>query len=275
MSSKRLKRIANEINELEKSIHILKENGIYFHYNEDNMNIIYAMLIGPEKTPYEKGFYFFKFEYPVNYPMEPPVAKYYTQGYLNNPVKKQNYSVRFNPNLYTDGKVCLSMLNTWNGPGWVPTNTLSNVLVAIQALVLNEEPLRNEPGFENSNYLIINEYNKIIQYANIKISVLEMIFNYPKEFSVFENIMCDFFLKNIDFYRNFVLVKNDELKKNIIDSPAYGMKLEINYLILFNKINEMEENIINKKLSNIKIVEDITNIKIVEDITNIKIVEDI
>jgi hypothetical protein len=167
------------------------------------------------------------------------------------------------------------MLNTWSGPGWVPTNTLSNVLVAIQALVLNEEPLRNEPGFENSNYLIINEYNKIIQYANIKISVLEMIFNYPKEFDAFEDIICDFFLKNIDFYRNFVLVKNDEFKKIIIDSPAYSMKLEINYVILFNKINEMEEKIKNKKLSNTKIVEDNSNTKIVEDNSNTEIIQDI
>lgn len=25
------------------------------------------------------------------------------------------HSVRFNPNLYNDGKVCLSVLNTWHG----------------------------------------------------------------------------------------------------------------------------------------------------------------
>ncbi|XP_008484149.1 probable ubiquitin-conjugating enzyme protein 17 [Diaphorina citri] len=25
------------------------------------------------------------------------------------------HSVRFNPNLYNDGKVCLSILNTWHG----------------------------------------------------------------------------------------------------------------------------------------------------------------
>ena len=32
--------------------------------------------------------------------------------------------VRFNPNLYSDGKVCLSLLGTWHGEGWmVPTAT--------------------------------------------------------------------------------------------------------------------------------------------------------
>ncbi len=28
--------------------------------------------------------------------------------------------VRFNPNLYDDGKVCLSLLGTWHGPSWDP-----------------------------------------------------------------------------------------------------------------------------------------------------------
>lgn len=28
--------------------------------------------------------------------------------------------VRFNPNLYNCGKVCLSLLGTWAGPGWDP-----------------------------------------------------------------------------------------------------------------------------------------------------------
>ena len=28
--------------------------------------------------------------------------------------------VRFNPNLYECGKVCLSLLGTWSGPSWNP-----------------------------------------------------------------------------------------------------------------------------------------------------------
>jgi len=33
-----------------------------------------------------------------------------------------------NPNLYADGKVCLSLLGTWSGPGWEKgVSTLSQV----------------------------------------------------------------------------------------------------------------------------------------------------
>ena len=45
--------------------------------------------------------------------------------------------MRFNPNLYNCGKVCLSLLGTWSGPGWDPkASTLLQVLVSIQSLIM-------------------------------------------------------------------------------------------------------------------------------------------
>lgn len=62
--------------------------------------------------------------------------------------------LRLNPNLYDCGKVCLSLLNTWTGQGnerWMPkTSTMLQVLVSIQALILNSKPFFNEPGYETS-----------------------------------------------------------------------------------------------------------------------------
>ena len=245
MSNKRLKRIINEIKELHDSESILENSGIYFHYDESNINYIYAMLVGPEKTPYEKGFYFFRFEYPANYPMQPPIATYCTQGILQNSVTKTQYNVRFNPNLYVCGKVCLSMLNTWAGPGWVPTNTISNVLVAIQALVLNDFPLTNEPGFENAAKKELIRYNDVIEYANIKISVFEMFKKTPLDFICFKDRIKELIIKNMDYYRNFILTKNDEKKDSYIESPAYGMKLYPNYVLLLDELSSIEETILN------------------------------
>ena len=270
MSSKREKRITNEIRELEKSVKILEQSGIYFHYDEININIIYAMLLGPEKTPYEKGFYFFKFEYPLNYPMEPPKTKYCTQGNLRNPHTNAFYQVRFNPNLYVCGKVCLSMLNTWAGPGWVPTNTITNVMVAIQALVLNDYPLQNEPGFENAQKKDLEKYNEIIAYANISTSVIGMINNTPPEFIHFKPKMNEIFMKNMDFYRNFVLTKNDLLQNSVIESPAYGMKVAVNYGQLLYEIGHIEDTIkMTENLENMKISSEVSSEIISEVIENI------
>lgn len=56
---------------------------------------------------------------PPDYPNKPPQVHFLTTG---------NGRVRFNPNLYNTGKVCLSLLGTWAGPGWnAKTSTLLQV----------------------------------------------------------------------------------------------------------------------------------------------------
>ncbi|GBG25451.1 Ubiquitin-conjugating enzyme E2 Z [Hondaea fermentalgiana] len=65
-----------------------------------------------------------------------------------------NGLVRFNPNLYANGKVCLSLLGTWRGGAttnemWTKKSTLIQVLVSIQSAILGAEyPYFNEPGAE-------------------------------------------------------------------------------------------------------------------------------
>lgn len=242
MTSRKIKRIISEIKELENSKEILKESGIYFSFNDEKLDLIYIMFIGPTDTPYENGYYFFELNYPENYPMIPPVMKYCTQGYLPNTNKSDNIKVRFNPNLYTSGKVCLSMLNTWQGPGWVPTNTITNILVAIQALVFNNEPLRNEPGFEDSSSKTIKLYSDVIEFSNFKVSIIDQINHNLGNFEVFREVIKDYFIKNIEKYDLCVdkLCTNKNIKVN---TPVYGMNvyldykdLKINYNILKTKM---------------------------------------
>jgi ubiquitin-protein ligase len=227
MSKRKLKRIINEIKELEDSKDILKQSGIYFNYDESNINNINVMFIGKEGTPYEKGFYFFELKYPDNYPMTPPEMKYNTQGSLFN-TNKQFVKIRFNPNLYTNGKVCLSMLNTWKGPGWVPTNTVTNIFVAIQALVFNEEPLRNEPGFESSDKEIIDCYTKVINFANFKVALIDQINSQNENIVMFKEIMIDYYKTNVEKYDEIInnLCKNENVE---IRTAAYGMNVNLDY----------------------------------------------
>ena len=241
--SRKLKRIMNELKELEESKEILKQSGIYFHYDESNIEKINVMFIGPNETPYEKGFYFFELTYPEEYPMTPPTMKYNTQGLLTSANKKDTIKIRFNPNLYTNGKVCISMLNTWNGPGWVPTNTASNVFVAIQALVFNEHPLRNEPGFENSNESLINIYTKIIEFSNIKVAFIEQANKDLGTYEVFREVINNYIKEYIQYYDSII----EKLSKNInesIQSPAYGMNVYLDYAELKNNYEELKNKII-------------------------------
>ena len=80
---------------------------------------------------------------PSDYPNRAPKVNLATTG---------GGTVRFNPNLYNCGKVCLSLLGTWQGEqgeAWQPkTSTLLQVFISVQALILVPDPFFNEPGYE-------------------------------------------------------------------------------------------------------------------------------
>ena len=122
------------------------------------------MIIGPKDTPYEDGFYLFEFQFPPNYPHSPPTVTYHTNdGLTKNLIQT----------LYRNGKVCISILNTWKGDQWSSCQTITSVLLTL-CTVLNEKPLLNEPGVKETDNDMIN-YNRIIRYKNIKVGVIDVL----------------------------------------------------------------------------------------------------
>ncbi|KAL1469896.1 hypothetical protein MTO96_040794 [Rhipicephalus appendiculatus] len=112
--------------------------GVYIAPVEHNITAMNALVLGPADTPYEGGFFHFLVQCPPDYPIKPPRVRLLTTGAGR---------VRFNPNLYECGKVCLSILGTWSGPAWSPAQCIASVLISIQSL-LSEKPYHNEPGYE-------------------------------------------------------------------------------------------------------------------------------
>jgi len=214
----------------------LNNVGIYCHIDESNIKHIKALIIGPKNTPYENGFYFFNIDFPNDYPFNPPKVKFLTY----------EAGVRFNPNLYTNGKVCLSILGTWSGPGWTTCLNLNTILLSIQSL-LNENPLTNEPGFENEIGEKSKNYSSIIAYSNIKTATIKMLETPPTGFEVFKDIMANHFVKNIDFY-NIYVIKNKTIHQTNLRSSIYSMSVscDLDYLksrteFLYNKYNEITD----------------------------------
>lgn len=84
-------------------------------------------------------------------------------------------TVRFNPNLYANGKVCLSILGTWSGPAWSTVHSLGSILMSIQSL-MNDKPFHNEPGYEvaNNSTDVIN-YNDCIRHETIRVAVVDFV----------------------------------------------------------------------------------------------------
>ena len=131
-----MKRLLKEIASLESAL----PEGIFVRYGESRPDLMKVMIIGPEDTPYENGLFEFQMIFPPDYPQNPPNMLFLTTG---------GGRLHFNPNLYADGKICLSLLGTWQGPTWdAQQSTILQVLVSIQAMIFCAEPWYNEPGRE-------------------------------------------------------------------------------------------------------------------------------
>lgn len=135
---------------------------------DDCVTRFYALIVGPFDTPYEGGFFLFLIDFPDDYPNNPPKVKNLTTG---------AGSWRAGPNLYSNGKVCLSILGTWSGPSWCVVQNLSSVLLSIQSL-LNENPLYNEPGYESGSSKVdlrqVLDYNEAIRHECLRVAVLDL-----------------------------------------------------------------------------------------------------
>ena len=228
ISKETIHRLAKDITQIVKCP--LIDNGIYYHHNEEDMLKGYAMIVGSEDTPYFGGFYLFELTYPFDYPHSPPVIVYHTNG----------DGVRFHPNLYKNGKVCLSILNTWRGEQWTSCQTITTILLTI-CMILSKNPLLNEPGV-NIHNTDLDKYNTIIEYSNINIAICDMISKttqvYNSKFDVFYPIMQEHFKKNYD--KILDIIKQRKSEKNYgepyyVSTTMYMMQIRINYDKLYNK----------------------------------------
>ena len=175
------------------SLPIEHTNAIFVRVDDQRVDVMRALIMGAKDTPYAHGAYVYDVFFEDNYPNGPPKVNLETTG---------SGKVRFNPNLYACGKVCLSLLGTWRGnasENWDPKiSTIMQVLVSMQAIIMSEEVYFNEPGFEgeagteegnNKN----EAYSNIVRYCNVKFAMIDSIRNPPKGFE--DIIKWHFYLK--------------------------------------------------------------------------------
>jgi ubiquitin-protein ligase len=214
----------------------LTDNGIYYTHDDSDIMKSYAMIVGPEDTPYFGGYYFFEFNFPADYPFSPPKVKYMT----NNGV------TRFNPNLYKCGKVCVSILNTWSGDKWSACQTINSTVLTLCSL-LNDSPLLNEPGqlTTNKDYM---PYQKSIEFLNIDFAICDLLDKsknkIPEQFTQFYPFMKELFLKNYDKLLDII-----DKKEGLIESynvNIYQMTTHANYALLKDKLQDVKTRLNNQ-----------------------------
>lgn len=131
------------------------------------------VVVGPAGTPYENGLFLFDLFCPQTYPHDPPMVKFRGTG---------GGRVRLNPNLHSDGKVCLSLLGTWEGEPWRPMqSTILQVLICIQAMILCDDPFCNEPIFlGKKNSPQGQSYILEVRSLTVRFAMLDLLENPPQ-----------------------------------------------------------------------------------------------
>lgn len=165
MAGLHIKRIYKEIKQYEADKDNINSNGIHIYWLENNITSgLFTITCLDDESPYYHSLFIFEFNITTKYPFEPPSVKFVQYARKH----------RMNPNLYVEGKVCLSLLGTWSGPSWAANNSIQSVIKSIQALVLCKNPLCNEPG-----YSLENNKNLVDAYT-IKIYALSYYYHLEK-----------------------------------------------------------------------------------------------
>jgi ubiquitin-conjugating enzyme E2 Z len=237
ISKDAVKRLLKDIGEMIKTP--LHDQGIYYKHSETDILEGWALIIGPRDSLYRDGYYFFKFEFPTDYPHAPPLLHYFTNDGIT----------RFHPNFYKSGKVCVDILNTWRGEKWSGCQTISSVLLTLVS-IMDNEPILNEPGITKKNPDYLN-YHNLVEYRNFSFSIYELIYsieNFCKYIPIKEKEHLDYFYSIMKTHyvsnKDAIMKKLQEKKEcilhpEIVHSSLYlfGFKIDYTQLIsLFEKL---------------------------------------
>lgn len=205
------------INRITQELQTLKDSPLHYNssvfvrYDENNPAVIRVLITGPDDTPYDNGCFIFDCLVQSTYPNSPPTVNIVDNG-----------GVRFNPNLYDNGYVCLSLLGTWRsshqGEKWNPEeSTLNQVFVSIQSLILTKNPYFNEPGYESMYNTqrgkeSSKEYDEKIRIYTMEHAILRKL-NTPPPY--FKDVINTHYLEKREYVKKIINQWCDEASESI------------------------------------------------------------
>lgn len=82
--------------------------------SEENLFVWNATVFGPDETPWEGGVFSLRITFSDQYPEKPPRVRFTSE--------------MFHPNVYSDGTLCMDIIQD----RWSPCHSISTVLTSIQ-----------------------------------------------------------------------------------------------------------------------------------------------
>jgi len=187
-----MKTIMKEIRkDLPKNIELSANASMFVRYDDEKPQFMQACLTGVQGTPYESGCFMFDIYMPDTYPQTNCLVTHVTKN--ASMVSANNGPGGFSPNLHRDtGKVCLSLLGTWNGPGWeAGKSNVYQVLSSILWMILGaEHPYYMEPSYggwegtapQSNHAPEVKVYDEAVYFGTAKWAILEQMKTPPVGF---------------------------------------------------------------------------------------------
>lgn len=173
---------------------ILESTELWIDFDEKDVRNFKIMFFGPPESVYHHGIFIFHVTIPDNYPFEPPKVLFLTGGIIDG---------RIHPNLYKEGKVCLSILNTWGGNEWTPLLTFEKVFITIRAL-LDNNPICYEPSYEKITLQNVTSQTYAINAAFYNLKSIYMFYTNPEMFGAFAPTIQNYIATNKEQMISFI-----------------------------------------------------------------------
>jgi len=135
MTSKCVKRLTNELNDLLKNP---VEGFVLTDY--ENIMILKGYIEGPPDSPFQKGKFHIQFSFDEDYPFKPPSVKFLQSI--------------FHPNIYKDGKICVDILETNN---WTSSTNIKTIALSLRSLFMDPNP--DSPANRDAAKLFVENKN--------------------------------------------------------------------------------------------------------------------
>eukprot|EP00899_Mesostigma_viride_P003559 jgi/Mesvir1/13203/Mv06162-RA.1 len=90
--------------------------------SEDNLFVWSATIFGPDETPWEGGVFSLRMTFSPQYPEKPPRIRFTSDV--------------FHPNVYSDGTLCMDIIQD----AWSPCHDVCTILTSIQSLLTDPNP---------------------------------------------------------------------------------------------------------------------------------------
>lgn len=226
----------------EYKTYLVERQFSYRIYPKDVIVEMVGIVIGPKDCPYADGIFLFDIDCKNTYPMNPPAVKIMTTN---------RGKTRFNPNLYSCGKVCLSTLGTWGEKTYTSALTIEQILRTIQS-IMHEKPVENEPGVLYDKALN-DKYCQKIRHETIRIAILQSLDDIinKKEYCkvAYDKEIFEYYIKLIpslieECHKNRHL-DGQKFYMNRFESSCNGMDGTFNYAQLCKDLEIMLDKLVN------------------------------